>query len=404
MSKEIESRMSDDSGMSINIGLVGPSGSGKTSLLTAIFLETRDQLERSKNAMGIWCSDDPTKNALERAKAEFQACVCSPDGIFEVPQMAGSDKITNYRFSFILSADPSTSGEETSPQKVKIDIMDYPGGYVGKEAFAEQVMPHLIKSVALLVPVSADMLVAWKESQGSSFPRMKIKNTEAYKALAVDSVCKIARDWLQAKSDRNEPGVLIFVPIKCEKWFSDNGGLIDDSKKIVHTVSELYVDDAMKKIAAKASKSISILCFPVDTYGIVEFQRGHLEKRPNGEYNLKSQFQRRLGMGNVIRPCNASEVLIEVVRAYMEDYASRLDISINKLKQILDNRSWLYDTMKTFLEKIWIRDPQKKQLFEQLKQYDCTFKALRDLETTYQKRSQRQFIMVYGKAGNNKTE
>ena len=138
------------------IGMAGPSKAGKTSLMTAIYKEVSSRLHSNENTLGIDYSpeDSATKNAINRAVSEFVTCCAASDDVFAVPRLSGTETVSNYKFAFTI---PAPNGEQK--QRLSIDIMDYPGGLLETASFKEKVQPHLDKSIALLVPIPADILM-----------------------------------------------------------------------------------------------------------------------------------------------------------------------------------------------------------------------------------------------------
>ena len=65
-----------------------------------------------------------------------------------------------------------------------------------------------------------------------------------------------------------EPALLAFCPVKCESYFSDNGGRVSKSEELLRNFREVYarVIEAVRAEALKAD----VLYAPVDTIGCVE--------------------------------------------------------------------------------------------------------------------------------------
>lgn len=367
--------------LSINIGMVGPSGSGKTSLLTAIYHETQERIRDSKSGIQFWPANEKTKKAMNRALAAFRTCVSSPDGLFDVPEMKPSQEETNFWFDFMVPC-PELNNEL---QKVTIDIMDYPGGYVGSSEFRTKVFPHLEKSVALLVPVSTDMLMTYVENGNQNNPYLLKKRQLALETLDDSAVHVIIRQWIESRA--GEYGALIFVPVKCEKWYNDNGGTIDAHQKVFNAISDLYKINEL--IKADESNHIDIACFPVDTYGIVEFEGTELETLPNGDEKLKSTFQRR-DFGNEVKSLNACEVLLSVIISYLKNEAEHMGMSYEQLKKEIQGRTLLESLSKSFWELFGFADKDKEKLGEYAQKHVTSYVAFDELTKRFRILPQRQ--------------
>ena len=346
--------------LDFKIGMTAPSKAGKTSLMTAIFYEMKTRLAGNPQGIQYWADSKATQNAISRAIAEFQTCTVS-DEIFAVPQLAGTETVSNYKFAFTIPADSGI-------QRLNIDIMDYPGGLLGTPDFAEKVMPHLTSSPVLLIPIPADILMEWKRTNGVNRNRDKRINIAAHVMLDVDNVIRVIKDWAGQREQQNENALLIFVPIRSEAYFNDNGGANDTSQLLHTAIQELYVDTL--HLTPEMKKKIQIETHAVDTYGIVELRDIELKTLEEGEF-LVSNFRKRLCCKNELKVKGALEVLASVIQFRLNEYAGKLGIERKTLEEEIKKRN--------FLESFWAwltGDAKKQALMEYIQKHGAAFQAM----------------------------
>ena len=293
--------------ISFKIGMVAPTGVGKTSLLTAICDEVQQRV--AEQPLEFWPKGERTQAAMSRARAEFHSAMNTSDNLFTVPKLKPTSDITE--FEYAVSMLPSK--DESGTLKIAFDILDYPGSLLGTDEFAEKVTPHLRDSVALLVPISADILMDWYNTKDLNDTRNKQRNAVANMMLDVDNVLLAIRNWFGEKVRRNQKAQLYFVPVKCEKCFDDNGGRFNMVAKLHDAVCERYVNSL--ELNEDQRRLIQINVFYIDTYGVVELRDIDMK---DGEM-LVSTFQRRTNMGKNLRTMNAYELLMNILKFQMED-------------------------------------------------------------------------------------
>jgi len=360
--------------LDFKIGMVAPSRAGKTTLMTAVFHEMQKKLSGNARNIQYWADGKATQNAISRALAEFSTCTAADD-IFEVPQIKSTEDTSNYRFAITVPTEAGT-------QRINIDIMDYPGGLLGTADFADKVERHLVASSALLVPIPSDVLMEWKRTYKANSAQSKKINIIAATMLEVDNVTTVVADWLKRKAAAQEPASLIFVPIRCEAYFSDNGGARDESAVLHQAVKELYL--SRLELTKEIRDLIQVEIQAVDTYGIVELRDITLANSGDGSEVLVSTFRKRLNQGGVIKSRGAFEVLSSIIDFRLGAYARKLNIQKDDLKQKLRDRGFFADILAFIFG-----DDLKKQLVEHMRMYDTSYSAMSviaDMKTSYPNR------------------
>jgi len=347
--------------LDFKIGMIAPSRAGKTTLMTAVFHEMKNKLSGNPRGIQYWADGKATQNAISRALAEFSTCTATDD-IFEVPQIKSTESTSDYRFAITVPTEAGT-------QRINIDIMDYPGGLLGTPDFSERVGGHLNESAALVVPIPSDILMEWKRTFKVNNTQSKKINIAASTMLEVDTVTAVIADWLTRKADKKDSAVLVFVPLKCEGYFNDNGGTRNESVSLHDAVKELYL--SRLELTDSIREHIQIEIHAVDTYGIVELRDIALTSTADGSESLVSTFRKRLNQGNKIKSRGAFEILATVIDFRLACFAKTLNLQKNVLTSKIQARSW-YEDIWVFI----VGDPLKKQLVDHMRTYDTSYGAM----------------------------
>ena len=366
--------------MDIKIGMIAPSKAGKTSLMTAIFEDMRARLSGNADGVLYWADSRATQNAITRAIAEFKACVAG-EGEFIVPQLRGTNDVNEYKFSMSIP-----NGEDV--ERLSIDIMDYPGGLIGHSGFADSVQKHIDESCALLVPISTDMLMKWHETNGVTARREIRVNAAARCALDVDTVVYLINEWIARRAANESPSQLIFVPLKCESYYDDNGGASDRSEEVNAAVEELYVRNL--RVPAQFRKCLEVEVHAVDTYGVTELDRVELCEDPSGADMLKSSFKKR-GEGNELRTKGALELLAAVIRYKMSVLAAQIGWKVSDLERKINERTLVGDIA------VWFSgDKSKAEIGEEIRKHHRLYEAMNYVSSLADMTTARHLIFNMG--------
>ena len=390
------------------IGMIAPRGAGKSSLLLAIYDEVSQRVAHGN--LKFRTSNEDTNKAMNRVQSQFRASIDSAtkDDMFVVPQLASSEGKDIYDFTLIIPSQNNDSGE-SNVQKVRFSIMDYPGNLLGQDVFETEIAPFLNESITLLVPISADLAMTWLETLGKTGDSLS-KNSLAREKLQVGNVVRNIADWIKYKVENNFRAQLIFVPIKCEKYFDDNGGTLNQSADLVKAVCELYIRDLeeyLKKVFTtseeieKVNSLINCKIFAVDTYGIAELRNVALKYNKDHEPDkLESSFRRRPQMGNDIRMKNAYELLIDIVGFQVNEILNvrrqNADDKTDSISEYMKKRGWggwFQDNVMGRIKGNWSPLKQKEYELAKLKESIAPVtQALDSLGNEFVLMPQRQLI------------
>ena len=302
--------------MRLNVCMLGPSGVGKTSMITAIFMDAKNKLISHPSKIKIFPESDETRERIEKAIAQFEHTLRLDSN--EIGLIAGNATLSEYKFRFHIP---------DSPQPVDVKILDYPGGWLGTDDF-QLIEKHVQDSLATLVPIPADVLLEWYRNFKKN-PNNEISKF-AETVLCPNKVCAAIKNWIESRQERTQKSLLMFVPIRCEHCFSDNGGDGDQGVDLQNAVKEMYLSRL-----DIPNETVQTEIRAIDTYGVVELQQVTWK-----EQRIWSNFRRREVVAKA-KPKGAYEVLSRIILFKMEEYADLLHTSIGDLEETISQRGFL---------------------------------------------------------------
>lgn len=243
----------------IKIGLVGPRGVGKTSLVTAMIKAGKKSLSGTPVSLA---PNARSQTRIDRFAGSLRGSINV--GEFDAPALEPTKDLDNLEFDLTIDRDPSIG--------IGFDILDFPGGWLtltDKPTRYEEFRRHLDQSAVLIVPIDATYVMEAKES----WVRRGLPG-----AMRVEEVQELVREWAKSRNrpgNREEPAVLMIVPVKCESYFDDNGGRSDRSdalrSQVMHDFNEVIA--AAREEAVEARLEVDYC--PVDTLGCVDLETGN---------------------------------------------------------------------------------------------------------------------------------
>ena len=247
--------MSEEGNIEFKVAIVGPRRVGKTSLITALLSESQKLLAGTPVSMA---PIGTTEARIAQHKNDLRGALLA--GEFHPGALGG----TQAPFTFTLGMTVNKTG-------IVWAILDYPGGWLdartrGSENDGEweRCRRWIADSPVLLLPVDASVLME------ATLRREKIT---AQNLLQIGQTEELAREWAKGRAVARQPGLVILAPVKCESYFNDNGGLVDNKEELFRRVVQTYkpVIDAIRQEMA-GTMGLSIQYHPVDTFDCVELQ------------------------------------------------------------------------------------------------------------------------------------
>ncbi len=245
------------------IGLLGPSRVGKTSLVSSLFRDGQRLLKTS--GVTIRANDRATEVKMRQQARALDSLVQSRR--FTPGALAANHTTV----SFDLLLDPRPTEDASSETGIALRMLDFPGGWLDpanrstthEDAWGE-VEGFIVRSSVLIVPVDATVLMeAVTDRQRGAVPLV----------LDTYDVGQVARKWARSRAEKpDSPALVLFVPVKCESYFADNGGRHDRADELFDRFRSVY-GDVLDAIAGEAERT-EMLYVPVDTLGCVERMSG----------------------------------------------------------------------------------------------------------------------------------
>ncbi|MDB9311681.1 hypothetical protein PN462_01105 [Spirulina sp. CS-785/01] len=239
----------------VQVTMLGPSGVGKTTLLTAMY----EQFESNIGSTDLQLTPDEDSAAiLQDRLVELKSLLDTFEargGIGGTEAVAGPESLRSFVFGL---------GKKGETPSLEIHFRDYPGGYHGSRASSEEkkfVKELLQESVAVLIAIDSPALMEEKGRLHEQINRpQQIKNL-----------------FTSVYQDLDSPKLVIFAPVKCEKYLKNK----KSSKELLKRVKEGYAGLMDFFDAEKINPWIVSVVTPVQTVGSVVFSRIEYEDRQN---------------------------------------------------------------------------------------------------------------------------
>ncbi len=294
------------------IGLIAPSRVGKTSIIAALLDEAKAALAQThvsiapfKDQDGISLTKERVKETILDIRSGLDYCTFDPTGTG-----------TADPFIFDLQMTIAAGKQERNQAQLRLAILDYPGGWLKKppqgdigQTTWKKCQEWINNSSIIIVPIDANLIIEADNRERAKSSRQ---------LLQVWEVEELIRDWAKGRWSKGESGLLLFVPVKCETYFDDNGGKNDKSKQLYDRIHNFYID-AIKAAKQEMSEqeveksetsqpngwrgllaripemvnqkppTYTIEYHPVDTIGCIELANANWEEK-DGQLSLNCEY------------------------------------------------------------------------------------------------------------------
>ncbi|KHG42835.1 MAG: hypothetical protein HEQ20_14940 [Aphanizomenon flos-aquae KM1D3_PB] len=221
--------------------MFGPDYVGKTSLLTSMYYEYDQEI--NKTSIQI-TPDFDTASTLGERLGELKAL----NDEFKLAEelQEGGINSTGKPKNFVFNI-----GRLGETPKLKLTLWDCPGGYLVKPEGKQFIEEHLTKSVAVLIAVDTPALI---EAKGEF---------HVYRNRPIEVKAWFQRIYGSLDSKR----LVIIAPIKCERYMKDE----PSAKKLLARIKEEYKGLLQFFKSNNLAEKVAVVVTPVQTVGNVFF-------------------------------------------------------------------------------------------------------------------------------------
>ena len=293
------------------IALIGPSRVGKTSIIAALLDEARAALAQSYVSIDPFVDEyyiSPTRERIESTISEIEAGL-------DFSTFKPTPRGTEEPFIFDLVMTIATGKKEA---QLRLAILDYPGGWL-KDPLKnpeqwKNCQQWIKESSVIIVPIDANLIM-----EADNMDRAKASR----ELLQVSRVEKLVRGWSKERKFKGKSGLLLFVPVKCETYFNDNGGNNDKSEVLYQRICKYY--HKVIEATEQEMSNYTIEYHPVDTIGCIELANANWREKDEGELTLECQYLVRNGnnFAATRKPLGAIGLLNSICKQMVENRQNR---------------------------------------------------------------------------------
>lgn len=241
----------------LQVTMLGPSGVGKTTLLTAMYDKFEDNIGSTDLQL---TPDDDTSSILQDYLVDLKSLTNVYEakgrvGIQGTEAVAGPESLRSFVFGL---------GKKGKAPSLQISFRDYPGQYHTAKASPEEK-----KFVKELLSQSAVVLIA------IDTPALMEKNGKYHDEInRPDQIKDIFKD---AYKDLDSPRLVIFAPVKCEKYLKND----KSTQELLQRLKEGYKRLTNYFETETLNPHIASVITPVQTVGNVVFSRLEIDDHNN---------------------------------------------------------------------------------------------------------------------------
>lgn len=229
----------------LKVTMLGSTGVGKTSLLTAMYEQFATNIGKTDLQLTL---DDESSAILQERLIELKSLLDDFEARGGVQATAGEP--TDLR-SFIFGL-----GRRGKPPSLQLRFRDYPGGYHLAKATSDKrqfIKDLLDECVAVLIAIDAPALMELRGKWNELINRPQ----------------QITDIFRTAYQDIESPRLVIFAPVRCEKYMQTERS----SLKLVQRIKEEYQGLFDLFGSGTLLSNVVAVITPVQTVGSVVFSR-----------------------------------------------------------------------------------------------------------------------------------
>lgn len=233
--------------------MMGPRAVGKTTILTAIFHNTNEGIAQTKLK---FVPDADTMARMNICRNEINGIFEEGKSVVDRPSagISSTSSVNLFHYEFGLK------GKQTA---IDLEIKDFPGEYINGGLHSGEVDQFIAESNAVLVAIDTPHLM----EEGGQYNDAK-------------NMSRIICDYFKNNVDVNDEKLILFVPLKCEKYYYEHR-MDEVNAKVKESYNELI--DFLKD-----KEQVATAITPILTIGGIEFDdfsrsaSGSILTNPNG--------------------------------------------------------------------------------------------------------------------------
>ncbi|GII60290.1 hypothetical protein Skr01_03750 [Sphaerisporangium krabiense] len=318
------------------IGLIAPSRVGKTTLIASLLNEGQQLLAGSQVAMRP--ADTPTANRITVTEGVIRGALRAK--VFEPDRVHSTSDPSHFR----LRLQP-----RTSEAPILFEILDYPGAWLEESggerngAAWEDCQTFLGDSTVLIIPIEAVLLMEAEEKYERVLPSQ----------LAIPQIEQLVRSWAkERRHNRHEPALVVFCPVKCESYLSDNGGFQDKAADLLARVKREY-SGVVQVIREEAPHAV-LRYLPIDTFGCVELTSARWIEDPRALGGYKCLPRYRVREPGVIARKGLDDLIMLLCNQLVSAAQLRSEQAAAEDKLISEHLRQHADGSEGFFRDLWL--------------------------------------------------
>jgi len=284
----------------LKITMLGARGVGKTSILTALY----EQFASTIGKLGLQLTpDDESINLLQARLEQLRALV---DDFEATGGLEGDENPQAFKFDL---------GKKAAKPSLKLIFQDFPGGYLNQNPqFIKQAMTDCI---AVLIAIDAPALMEERSRWNEMINKPK----------------QITSFFQQTYVDIIEPRLVIFVPVRCEKYLQNEA----DANKLLHKIKDQYKELLDLFSSENLRSKVACVVTPVQTVGTVVFSR--IEERDQKPHFIF----RKISHDAEYKPIDSDQPLLYILSFILKLRYDKIWPFVKVIQNVLNLDNFLFE-------------------------------------------------------------